>query len=278
MSLEHVARERADQFRAEHGLGVAPLGDIAALIEQSMAMDVAILPVADPDIHGFTMRDTVTGVTRIAAACTPHPMRQRSTLLHELAHDLFDDHLPVGHSDWTTRPRLETRADAFARHMLAPLNGVDAWLGAVSSGEVDDGVLSDLVQHFLASPAIVAIQLETAGCISARRKRDWLTMSTSTLALRFGWIEQYTSMQVESQRRRSPQRLLARLTAAYLDGIIGLAPLARVRGTSESSLLAEFHAAGLSPTQLAPKRLDSVSLSTAGDEDMDELDRLLAGA
>lgn len=41
--------------------------------------------------HGMVMRDPRCGSTTIAVAKTPHPMRQRSTLAHELAHALFGE-------------------------------------------------------------------------------------------------------------------------------------------------------------------------------------------
>ena len=69
MDLEAQAKKAAISFRREHRLGLQPLGDLVALIEQTTGHDV-----------------TFIGIAR-----TPHPMQQRSTLAHELAHVLFED-------------------------------------------------------------------------------------------------------------------------------------------------------------------------------------------
>ena len=71
-------------------MGDQPLGDIITIIEQTTGVDVAVLDVHDSE-HGMAMRDPKFGSTIIAVARTTHPMRQRSTLAHELAHVLFED-------------------------------------------------------------------------------------------------------------------------------------------------------------------------------------------
>lgn len=89
-SAEQQAERAAEEFRQAHHLGVQPLGDLVALIEQTTGHDVAVLD-ASADSHGLTMRDPMRDRTFIGVARTPHPMRQRSTLAHELAHVVFGD-------------------------------------------------------------------------------------------------------------------------------------------------------------------------------------------
>lgn len=109
MSAEQEGRQAANRFRAEHGLGVQPLPDIVATIELSQGLDVAILD-AERDQHGMVMRDTVRNLVIIAAACTRNPMRQRSTLAHELGHVLFGD---FSSDVMSGRTPEEMRADSF---------------------------------------------------------------------------------------------------------------------------------------------------------------------
>lgn len=87
---EVEGREMAQQFREKNNLGNQPIGDLVALIEQACAADVAIVE-APADEHGMTMRAAERETVFIAVACTENPMRQRSTLAHELAHVVFGD-------------------------------------------------------------------------------------------------------------------------------------------------------------------------------------------
>ena len=99
----------------------------------------------------------------IGVARTPHSMRQRSTLAHELAHVVFDDQI----EDLAVRGWKETRADAFARHLLIPLGGLEAVLD--DGDHANEGVLSAVVQRYLVSPAMAAIALRDVGRSHKRR-------------------------------------------------------------------------------------------------------------
>src|SRR3984957_9370167 len=204
---EAEGSEIAGRFRREHRLGAQPLGDLVAVIEQATGIDVAVLD-AGPDEHGLTMRDPVRGAIFIGVARTRNPMRQRSTLAHELGHVLFGDWAGSDAGDWGDRNPAEIRADAFARHLLVPAEGLSDFMGNQSS--VGVSTLSGVVQRFLISPPIAAIALCQAGYIDEATKQDWMTLTTPRLASRFGWADQYQVLQASSDRRRAPQRLLAR--------------------------------------------------------------------
>lgn len=115
MSAEQEGREKAEDFRRTHSLGFHPLGDLVALIEQTTGHDVAVLD-AGADEHGLTIHDPERDITFIGVARTRRPMRQRSTLAHELAHAVFADW--AASTDLSTRSSAEIRADSFARHLL----------------------------------------------------------------------------------------------------------------------------------------------------------------
>src|SRR5258708_21343972 len=194
-------------FRRDHHLGVQPLGDLLEVIEHATGIDVAVLDVG-PDEHGLTMRDPARGTVFIGVARTRNPMRQRSTLAHELGHVLFDDWVDSDGGDWSRRSPAEIRADAFARHLLVPLEGLREFIKAPSP--VGLIALSAVVQRYLVSPQIAAIALRQAGYIDEAAKQEWMALSAPQLAARFGWTDQYQLLQASSDRRRAPQRFLAR--------------------------------------------------------------------
>ncbi|MEV0031259.1 ImmA/IrrE family metallo-endopeptidase [Nocardia sp. NPDC050793] len=267
MSAESEGREAAERFRKQHRLGVQPLGDLVTLIEQTVGADVAVLDT-DVDQHGVTMRRGDMGRVYIAVARTTRPMRQRSTLAHELAHVVFDD--------WSSEPEVdstsptESRANSFARHLLLPLQGVsDLVAEGGRGGELV--MLSTVVQRFLVSPQIAAIALAQIGFIDEVTKRQFMSETTPRLAARFGWSDQYQAMQLESNRRRAPQRLLARAISGWLQNAVSIQTIALLRGLDPATVEKELTEAGLAPAELTPAWNDPADLPEAG-IDLAELD------
>ena len=236
----------AAQFRRDHHLGNQPLGDLVAVIEQTTGFDVAVLD-AGPDEHGLTMRDPVRETIFIGVARTRSPMRQRSTLAHELGHVLFEDWADSDAGDWSARDPAEIRADAFARHLLIPVEGLRDFIGQRPA--VTESGLSAVVQRFLVSPQIAAIALLEAGYIEETTKRDWMTLRTPQLAARFGWADQYQVLQASSDQRRAPQRLIARAIAGYVEGVLPAQAIATLRGIRVETLMEELSEAGVSPAE-----------------------------
>ena len=256
MTAEATGSEAAARFRQDHHLGVQPLGDLLEIIEQATGIDVAVLD-ADPDEHGLTMRDPARGTMFIGIARTRNPMRQRSTLAHELGHVLFGDWADSDTGDWSDRSPAEIRADAFARHLLVPAEGLREFIGARSPATV--AALSAVVQRFLVSPQIAAIASHKAGVINEATKQEWMTLSAPQLAARFGWTDQYQLLQASSDRRRAPQRLLARAITGYVEGVLPAQAIATLRGISLEALLEELAEAGVTPESIrtgpSPSRL-----------------------
>lgn len=244
MTADEEGREEAEAFREHHRLGQQPLGDLVALIEQTTNIDVAVLDAAK-DEHGMAVRDPQRDRVFLAVARTPHPMRQRSSLAHELAHVLFGDWNDLDGGDWARRDREEVRADCFARHFLVPQDGLRDVLAGRSPATTAD--LSTVVQRFLVSPAMASIALHQAELIDDETKAAWMVLSTPALAARFGWTDQYRALADESNRTRAPQRLLARALQGYLDHVVSLRALASLRGVTEDALQTELAEAGLVP-------------------------------
>lgn len=255
MTLEQQGKEAAASFRREHHLEVQPLGDLVALIEQTTGHDVAVLD-AGPDEHGLTMRDPMRDVAFIGVARTRNPMRQRSTLAHELAHALFGDW--TDGEDFSDRSPEEIRADAFARHLLVPGEGLKAFLG--HREPLTEADLSAVVQWFLVSPPIAAIALCESGYIDNATKQQWMTLSTPRLATRFGWSDQYQSLQNDADRTRSPQRLLARTVSGYSEGVVTAQTVATLRGISAEAVTEELTRAGINPKKHQPPWMTAADL------------------
>lgn len=253
MSAESEGKTAAKQFREKYHLGTQPLGDLVALIEQSAGIDVAVID-ANGDEHGMTMLDPDRGTVFIAVARTANPMRQRSTLAHELGHVIFEDRAPVCDPIPADRTAGERRADAFARHLLVPAEGLREVLGGVTDATLP--VLSSVVQRYLVSPAIAAIALNDAGYISDEKKAEWIRLAksmeltTPALASRFGWTDQYRALQHDSMTARAPQRLAARAVAGYVQGVVSVQTLATLYGRDRSSVETELREAGIVPAHI----------------------------
>jgi Zn-dependent peptidase ImmA (M78 family) len=246
MNAETEGRTAAENFRVDHHLGTQPLGDLVVTIEQATGFDVAVLR-AEPDEHGLTMRDPARGAVFIGVACTLNPMRQRSTLAHELAHILFEDWVDSREVIWGVRDHAERRADSFARHLLLPLEGLREFLGQPEA--VAESALSAVVQRFLLSPHMAAIQLEQGGYIDADLKEQWKDLTSPHLAARYGWTDQYLALQAESDHARAPRRLLARANRGYAESVLSAQAIATLRGVTVAEAEAELHEADISPAE-----------------------------
>lgn len=273
MSAEREGRRAAEKFREDHGLGLAPIDDLFMLVERVCGVDVAVVEHGS-DAHGMTMRHGHTVV--IGVARTPHPMRQRSSLAHEVAHVVFGDiDRPLVDGGWSERSPGEVRADVFARHLLLPVQAVRDRVGA---GPVGLGDLSGLVQGFGVSPAMTAIQMRHAHAIGEDICADWMRESSRALSVRFGWQAAYDAMASVSDTIRAPQELLARATRAYEAGVLSLALLARLQGRRDvTRVREELEEAGVVPrsddehAKVSRPQASPESLSAA------ELDEFLAG-
>lgn len=275
MNAETEGCAAAARFRQEHHLGVQPMGDLVAIIEQATGIDVAVLDVG-PDEHGLTMRDPARDAVFIGVARTPNPMRQRSTLAHELGHVLFEDWADSGTGNWSDRSHAEIRADAFARHLLVPVEGLREFLG--NRELVTQPTLSEIVQRFLVSPQIAAIALHQADYIDDDTKREWMALTAPQLAARFGWSDQYRALQADSDQRRAPQQLLARAIRGYAEAVLPAQAIATLRGITLEAAEADLREAGVVPAERAvawadPTELPDMHVDLAAlDEDLNAPD------
>ncbi|XVU22850.1 ImmA/IrrE family metallo-endopeptidase [Actinoplanes sp. CA-054009] len=239
---ESRAQQLAEAFRAMHGLGVGPVKDMYELLHVAKGIDVISMSVPETE-HGLSMCDPDSGRVVIAVATTPHPMRQRSSIAHELGHVLGGDLEQAEPLTPGDRSPAEIRADAFARHLLLPLDAIHRRFGAGrAAASVSLADLSDLVQEFEVSASIAAIQLRTLKLVDTDTCTAWSARSVANLATTFGWGSQYRALAADSSLPRAPQALMARAVEGYHRGILGINELAGWYGRDPSELEAELGA------------------------------------
>ncbi|GAA3663752.1 ImmA/IrrE family metallo-endopeptidase [Microbacterium marinilacus] len=231
MSNESEGRRLATETRAKANLDSAPIPDVFELASAVAGADVLSVDAPEGE-HGLSTVNPHTGGIVVAVATTPHPMRQRSTVAHELGHVIASDLEAEGSFTPGDRTDAEVRADAFARHLLLPLVAVKRFTGE-SIGEAH---LSRLVQEYGVSPAIAAIQLREARLIDVDTCKAWMSVSAATLAARHGWLSQYRILAEASLRPRAPQRLMERAVTAVQAGVIDLDEAAEWYGLDAADL------------------------------------------
>ncbi len=254
---ETTAYQAARKIRYEHGLGMGPIADLHELIGLvAPGADVAILDMPD-GMDGMVLTDPVRGKSIIGVATTSVPERQRSSLAHELGHIIFKDYEAGLRHDPSERTPEETRADTFARHLLAPVEGVQTFLEDLGAarGAVSARHLSSLVRHFQVSPTIAIIQMHSIGWITAEQKSTWRE-SAHGLALRYGWIGDYRALAAERRTPRPPQRLIENATEAYIRNLVSVQGLASLSGVDPERQLQELEEAGIRPETIEVKKAD----------------------
>ncbi|MFX1821945.1 ImmA/IrrE family metallo-endopeptidase [Pseudarthrobacter sp. CC4] len=237
------------KIRRDHGLGTGPIADLHELIGLvAPGVDVAILEMPE-GMDGMVVTDPVRGKSIIGVATTGIPERQRSSLGHELGHIVFADYEAGLRHDPSERTPEEIRADTFARHLLAPIQGLSAFLEDLSAerGEVSVRHLSSVVRHFQVSPAFALIQMQSDGWITLTQKSDWWRETAQGLALRYGWIGDYRAMAAESRTPRPPQRLIENTTEGYIRNLVSVQGLAALSGVDPDQQLSELEEAGIIP-------------------------------
>lgn len=235
MSPEETGRQLAEHYRNEHGLGVAPVLDMVELLETTHDVHVAVLAMSG--IEAMTRRDPRTGRMVIAVAASDNPERQRFSLAHELghirAHDFAQD-LGLVHLD----EAIESKAHGFARHLLAPLDGVRALVERARGG--NEQAVADVVRHYRVSPTVATIQLcgighfaPEEGAVLAGNDSEWYSR-------RYGWDVERRDLVNAARHIRPPRRILAASIAGYQQGLVGASIIARLKSQTKETTETEF--------------------------------------
>ena len=115
-----------------------------------------------------------------------------------------------------------------------------------------------LARHFGASPDVTRIQLDRMDLLHSdlgdsplRTGRRW--------AYQYGWGPQYDACQAAATQPRVPRRILDRAMAAYRDGRLGIAALARLQDRSAPELELALTEAGVTVKRVI-RRADVAAL------------------
>jgi Zn-dependent peptidase ImmA (M78 family)/DNA-binding Xre family transcriptional regulator len=219
----------AKQVRDALCLGIAPIADLAEVVERLVGVDVGTAPLPE-GVSGICATDPQRKTTIVLMNSNDIAERQRFTLAHELGHLVFGDGTHVDEADGQRTPR-EITCDEFARHLLIPLDGVRTWLDIPadsSAGRVDERTMALLSRHFGTSPEVTRIQLRLMDLLPASLAEGPVA-SGRQWAYEFGWGPQFDSTQAASASPRVPRRILDRATEAYRDRKLGIRALARLQ-------------------------------------------------
>ncbi|MBT3074266.1 MULTISPECIES: helix-turn-helix domain-containing protein [Streptomyces] len=255
----------AHRVREVLHLGCAPIADIDELIEQLTGVDTAVLKLPK-STEGFTATDPERETTLVAVRASDVPERQRFSFAHELGHLLWDDGAEV-HQLSGERTPGEKRCDAFARHLLAPEEGIRAWLsteGILENRVADERTAALLSRHFRVSFFVILIQLESMSLITHEEKNRLKGPTGTQLAQRYGWGPAYQQEQESAKAVRAPRRILERAVEAYRQNYIGVRALAMLEGSNPEEVEARLREAGIVPAAPNPRRADLSRLVARG--------------
>lgn len=122
----------AGQERRRLGLGIAPVGSMAELLE-TQGVRTASIDLPD-DVSGLTMADSAIGVFVVANE-RHAAVRRRFSLAHEYGHALLDRERLGAVSRISERnDLLEVRANSFAAAFLLPGDGVRQFMTLIGKG------------------------------------------------------------------------------------------------------------------------------------------------
>lgn len=265
LSREQQAKELAQRVRAALHLGSAPVADVDELIEQLTGVDTAVLQLPKTT-DGFTATDPERETTLIAVRACDVPERQRFSFAHELGHLLWNDGAQVHELDDGRTPG-ERRCDAFARHLLAPEEGINTWLSAArlsENGSLSERTVALLARHFRVSFVVILIQLELMSLITEAQKKELRGPTGAQLAQRYGWGPAYKQEQQAAEAVRAPRRILERAVEAYRRNMIGVRALAMLEGRRPEEVEAGLREAGIVPNPPSPKRANLSRLVARG--------------
>jgi Zn-dependent peptidase ImmA (M78 family)/transcriptional regulator with XRE-family HTH domain len=224
---QRQGRELAELTRRELDLGSDALGDIAALIEQNFAVDVALSPLGT-EADGLCVHCGPSAL--VLASSDFSDGHLRFTLAHELGHHLLNDPNEIIEetaSDMFASTAKELRVNAFAGHFLMPERGVRTvlqWLGE-PPGHVNERSAIGLMEHFGVSMAALAYQLNIIGIMSYDDGQILRSRGVTSLVNRHRDVAPSGAATTVRRLRRAPERLTRRALEAARQQRLGLSPL-----------------------------------------------------
>jgi transcriptional regulator with XRE-family HTH domain len=235
---QRQGRELANEARRILDLGSGEIGDLAGLIEQHFAADVALSPLGE-DVSGLCAHAPGQALLLANSGCSTGHVR--FTLGHELAHHLLRDPREVieeSDRDLYSGSYVERRASSFAAHLLLPERGVRrtlAWLD-VTDDDLHQATpagrraLGYTMATYGVSLSCALYQLADLRLLAFDRvevlKNELRAGSVLRAASRL--LPSGISVAERTDETRVPTRLLDSAWTAAREGTIGLNSLARL--------------------------------------------------
>jgi len=160
-------------------------------------------------------------------------VRRRWTMAHELGHLLLadEDELTIDEDIWERSP-METRANAFAAGFLVPASDLrEQW----RTGDKSVQHVVSLLERYDVSVEALAYRLHNTNCVDAVGRDAVLNERFELNARRMGSDSSRSAV-------KSPGPLLQRATMGYLEGLLGIRPLADLMNLSPDDLIQQFEA------------------------------------
>jgi transcriptional regulator with XRE-family HTH domain/Zn-dependent peptidase ImmA (M78 family) len=235
---QRQGRELANEARRLLDLGIGEIGDLAGLIEQHFAADVALSPLGE-DVSGLCAHAPHQALLLANTECSTGHVR--FTLGHELAHHLLQDPREVieeSVGDLYSGSYTERRASSFAAYLLLPERGVLktlAWLD-VTDNDLQEATpagrraLGYVMAKYGVSMPCALYQLADLGLLTFDRVESLKNKLRAGSVLRAAsrLLPSGASIADRTKETRVPTRLLDSAWSATREGKIGLNTLARL--------------------------------------------------
>ncbi len=243
VAARRQGRELAEMTRRELDLGGDTIADLAAVIEQHFGVDVALSPMGT-QADGLCVH---SGPTALILASSDYPDGHlRFTLAHELGHHLLGDPreaIEEQEHQMFADTIVESRANAFAGHLLLPERGVESflsWLGEGRGNLTDRGLVA-LMEHFGVSHAALTVQLNMLDWLTYDEGRQ-LREDTRVHAIVAAHADVAATGAATAVRRvrRSPERLTRAALAAARSQRLGLSVVAALLEREDDDELWEY--------------------------------------
>jgi Zn-dependent peptidase ImmA (M78 family)/transcriptional regulator with XRE-family HTH domain len=219
--------QTAQEERRRLGLGVAPVGNMPAMLEaQGIRTGLISMP---PEISGLMIGHPSVGLFVVVNRDHP-PVRQRFSWCHEYAHILLD-RAKMGHvsRESDRADLLEVRANVFAACFLMPEEGVRQFVGTLGKGST-----SRLHAEIYDEAATVQIDSRTVGGSQDLQLYDAVKLAhhfgASVLAALYRLLNLrlLTDKQFEEMKRMDQDGV-----SQELAGVLGLPQLSAVENITE---------------------------------------------
>jgi hypothetical protein len=229
-----------------------PLVDLVGLIE-GCGVAVEFTKKLPGGVHGLTVHDSSLGTWDgvILVSSRDYWVRQRYTLAHEFCHALFADSDNRFVNDDTTMLSAETierRAEAFARHFLAPRRQLQrVWRESMDRSGRPEVALCEVMLHFGLSRQATLFALSNERVARANELSGLGSGTVSTLMARAGLRARWEAeCEHQNETGASPLLMNAALEL-YGVGAVSAATVAGVLGRDEGEVIRDLAVNGWAP-------------------------------